>query len=290
VALGASFALAPWLTLGFGTPIAFILAAVLFRHLGKPQAVVLRLSAAVYTAVVVVAFTQSDSATGSAGDYVFWACLLISIVGGGIQALVFAVAAARRGYRPALAAARPGDADPAVPTQGRAARVVTTIGVIIVVALFPAIVFILIDDTSFQRHHRDAQVTITSVRINTDCTGWPVPTCTDQFYPTVRFTTPQGETSEVETRDFRTEDTSVITAGRTITVHFDPNEPSDVRLGTGWGNDDVVLIALGIVTYGCFGFIVVRSRRRRRHPPASTRRSDVRPDQCGLQTGRSATR
>src|SRR5439155_20712533 len=84
---GVAFALTPWLTLGFGTPIAFTLAAVLFSYLGKVHAVVLWLSAAVYTTAFIVEFAASGAASGATGDYVFSACLLITIVVGGLQAL-----------------------------------------------------------------------------------------------------------------------------------------------------------------------------------------------------------
>jgi hypothetical protein len=248
---------------------------VLFSHLGKTHAVVLWLSAAVYTAALIVAISQSDAAAGTTGDHVLSVCLLLTIVAGGLQAIAFTAVAAVRGYRPgsgrATRAARPADADPAPRTRRRAARVVGVLGVITVVALLPAIVFVVFDDVSFQRHHRDAQVTITSVRIDTNCRGWPVPTCTDHYVPTVRFSTPPGEIREVETSDSGTRNTSTIETGRTITVHYDPNDLGDVRLGTGWGDDDVVLIAIGIIAYGYLGFAVIRARRASRRSMAGSR-------------------
>src|SRR5437773_10125064 len=81
---GVAFALTPWLSLGFGTPVAFIVAAVLFSHLGRVHAVVLWLSAAVYTAALIVGLAESDSAPGTTGNQVLTACLLITIVFGGL--------------------------------------------------------------------------------------------------------------------------------------------------------------------------------------------------------------
>src|SRR2546421_5383896 len=86
---GVAFALTPWLSLGFGTPIAFILAAALFSYLGKVHAVALWLSAAVYTVALIVGIAESDAGSGTTGDHVFTACLLITTVVGGLQALVF---------------------------------------------------------------------------------------------------------------------------------------------------------------------------------------------------------
>jgi hypothetical protein len=99
---GVAFALTPWLSLGFGTPVAFILAAALYSHLGKVHAVVLWLSAAIYTAALIVGIAESDSAPGTTGDHVVTACLLITMVVGGLQALAFAIVAGVNGYRPAL--------------------------------------------------------------------------------------------------------------------------------------------------------------------------------------------
>ncbi len=138
---GVAFALAPWLSLGFGTPIAFIVAAVLFSGLGKVHAAVLWLSAAVYTAALIIGVSASDAASGTSGDHVFIACLLITVVVGGLQALAFTIVAGVKGYRPvrgrakrdATAEAEPAVRAPAVPAPARprpfaAAGVPTPIG------------------------------------------------------------------------------------------------------------------------------------------------------------------
>jgi hypothetical protein len=93
------FALTPWLTLGYATPLVFLIAAVLYSHLGKIQAAVLWLSAVGYGAAVSVAFAELDAAPGSTGEHSFYACILISMIGGGLQAAGFAIVAAVRGYR-----------------------------------------------------------------------------------------------------------------------------------------------------------------------------------------------
>jgi hypothetical protein len=95
-----AFTLTPWLSLGYGTPIAFMLVAGMFSHLGKVQATVLWLSAAVYTAAVIVEVAAVDAAPGTTGEYVFYICLVITIVGGGLQAFAFTIVAAVNGYRP----------------------------------------------------------------------------------------------------------------------------------------------------------------------------------------------
>jgi hypothetical protein len=54
-----------------------------------------------------------------------------------------------------------------------------------------------------------------------------------------------------------------------ITVHYDPNDPEDVRLSTGWDGQDNLTIGLLIFSCGLFGFTAVRSRRRGRKPAAA---------------------
>jgi hypothetical protein len=97
---GVAFVLAPWLTLGFGTPIAFITAAALFSHVGRAHAAVLRLSAVLYTVAFVVEIAESDSQAGTPGDYAFTTCMVVLMAGGGLEALVLTTIAAARGHRP----------------------------------------------------------------------------------------------------------------------------------------------------------------------------------------------
>jgi hypothetical protein len=246
---GVVFALAPWVSLGLATPAAFTVAAVLFSRVGKIHAVILWSSAAIYTAALTTEFAEANT-SNPADDHVFTACLIITMVVGGLQALSFALVATMKGYRPIRGTpttGAPAKADPARRTRTRAEYLAAALFVSIT---FPLVALLLIDDTSFQRHHGDATATITSVRVSTECGGYPVPTCTDQYYPTVRFTTGQGDAIEVATSDFRAENTSTIKKGNTIAVHYDPNDPRDARLSTGWDGHDVFLISCMIVIYG----------------------------------------
>lgn len=97
---GVAFALTPWLTLGFGTAVAFIVVAVLYGHLGRVHAAVLWLSAALYTAMFAVEVAESGSASGTPGDYAFIAAMVVLMVAGGFEALALTVVAAAKGYRP----------------------------------------------------------------------------------------------------------------------------------------------------------------------------------------------
>lgn len=251
------FALTPWVSLGFATPAAFTVAAVLFSRVGKIYAVILWSSAAIYTAALTTEFAEATTTSNPADDHVFTACMIITIVVGGLQALSFALVATMKGYRPirgTTTTGAPAKPDPVKRTRTQAEYLTAALSVSIT---FPLVAPVVIDDMSFQRHHEDATATITSVRVNTDCRGY---TCTDQYYPTVRFTTGQGDAIEVATRDFRTGNTSTIKKGNTIAVHYDPNDPRDVRLSTGWDGDDVFFISLMIVTYGGL-FVWVRPRR-----------------------------
>jgi hypothetical protein len=250
------FALAPWLSLGIATPVAFIVAAVLFSHLGKVHAVVLWLSAAVYTTAVITIFADN----GASASIV---CGLICMVGGGIQAIVFAILAAERGYRPLC---------------GRAARTWATriAGTAFTIAVVMILVYGLAEDASFQRHHQDASATIVSVRSTTQCFGAPVPSCTDQHRPTVRFTTGQGEVVETETRDFYAKDS--LKSGNVITVHYDPSDPREVRLGTGWDDSDVAIIVMcGALGIALAAVSWARRRRRSNGPHAAWPASDGPP-------------
>jgi hypothetical protein len=86
IATGVVFALTPWVTLGLGTPVAFIAAAVVFSSWRRAHATALWISAAVYIAVF-VAFVASASATAGNPSGIFLAYVLILFVGGGVQAL-----------------------------------------------------------------------------------------------------------------------------------------------------------------------------------------------------------
>ncbi|HET9519160.1 MAG TPA: DUF3592 domain-containing protein, partial [Actinoplanes sp.] len=96
VAGWAAFVLTPWLSLGFGTPFAYALVAALFSRYGRARAVVLWLSVAGYAAALMLELAVVDAAPGTTGEDVFIACLVVTVVGGGLQALVLTIWAVRR--------------------------------------------------------------------------------------------------------------------------------------------------------------------------------------------------
>ena len=99
VAAAVVFAAAPWATLGFGTPVAFILAAALFSFLHRAHATILWISAAVYAAALAVEIRASN-APNPPGAII--ACFLfIAVLGGGLQALVI-IGIVARGHDPGL--------------------------------------------------------------------------------------------------------------------------------------------------------------------------------------------
>lgn len=286
------FALTPWVSLGFATPFAFTVAAVLFSRVSKIHAVTLWSSVAIYTAAVTTELAEVNTTSDPTGNGVFIACLVITTVVGGLQALAFAIVATVKGYRPIRGRATtdaPTNADPGrrhprrprgtaggahraaegihrndtrAQTRRQAKDIATVLGAVLL-ASSPFFMIALIQDITFQRHHQDATATIISGRVSTECTGYPVPTCTDVYYATVRFTTARGEAIEVET-DLRGENASartpprMINDGDSIAVHYNPNDPRDVRLNTGWGSVDVVGIDLMIGIYGWGTFVAVR--------------------------------
>lgn len=278
-----TFALTPWVTLGFGTAVAFAVVALLFGRLGRVHAVVLWSSTAVYTVMLVVGFAQSDSVEGSSGDVVFTACVLVSMVVGGLEALALNVVAIVSGYRVAFVRNRiplPGDGPPvhaAVrepsarqvrPGRGRSGsrveRIVSWVFAVVSVGfLTPMVVVGLLYGVSFRNHHRDALATVVSVRKETHCTGAPVPSCTDQYYPTVRFAPAGGRIVQEETGDFRGDNRAFIAVGRRLVVHYDPGDPRDVRLGTGWDSQDTVLVVLIVFIDVMVVVIAVQARRDR---------------------------
>jgi hypothetical protein len=280
-----AFAVTPWATLGLGTAVAFALVALLFGRLSRVHAVVLWSSAVVYAVALVGAIALSDTTEGSTGDVVFTTCLLVGMVVGGLEALVLTVVALASGYRaaPPWNRVHTSSTDPAAPVaavdplhrlahrrQGDSSRVGRVVGVVSLVVyvgfLTPVVVVGLLGDLSFRNHHAESRATVVSVREDTSCTGYPVPSCTDQYYPTVVFTPVGGGTVQAETGDFRGDSGAGIATGDRIIVHYDPDDPRDVRLGTGWDSQDTVVVALTVFTYVMIA-IVVRQKRRRRPPP-----------------------
>ncbi len=83
VAVSVVFALTPWLSLGYGTPVVFLIAAIVFSHQRRAHALVLWISAECYAAVVAVGVILSTVHHPQYGGSV----LLIGTVGGTVQAL-----------------------------------------------------------------------------------------------------------------------------------------------------------------------------------------------------------
>jgi hypothetical protein len=85
------FMLVPWITVGFGTPLLFVTAALRRRHAGLASAGGLWASAAVYTAAVVALFHPYPA---NAMPPLLRACVVVLTIGAGTHAAVFAVLAA----------------------------------------------------------------------------------------------------------------------------------------------------------------------------------------------------
>jgi len=92
VAASVVFAVTPWATLGFGTPVVFMAAAAVFRHLRRAHAGALWISAAVYTAALTAEIAVANSIAPS--GVIIGICVIITFVGGGLQALFTLWAAA----------------------------------------------------------------------------------------------------------------------------------------------------------------------------------------------------
>jgi hypothetical protein len=172
VAVAVVFALTPWATLGFGTPVAFIAAAAVFSHWRRAHAVALWISAAVYTAVLAAEIVAAGTGTaaGATGAYV-----LIAVVGGGLQALftVWVAATGETGpvrsavrRRRAASARRP---RPAGRVAARPGRTTSVIAILAVASLTGGGLYLMYAD-NFAAHHRTTTGTVTAVSAHqADC-------------------------------------------------------------------------------------------------------------------------
>ena len=106
-----AFALTPWVTVGFGTPIAFLLVAQRYSYLGRAHARVLWISVAVYMAVLfsaIAALLVLTTADDMVGAICTGAWALIMVLAGGLEAFALVMVAAVQGYQPrARSAPRP---------------------------------------------------------------------------------------------------------------------------------------------------------------------------------------
>ncbi|HET9653846.1 MAG TPA: hypothetical protein VFP72_00695 [Kineosporiaceae bacterium] len=92
------FALTPLLSLGFGSWLAFVVAAIRYSHLGRRVALLLWGSALVQLAAVVGMAANADSSRGTSADRVFGVCLFVAVVGGSAETVALAIVAAVGGY------------------------------------------------------------------------------------------------------------------------------------------------------------------------------------------------
>ena len=163
VAAGIVFAVTPWATLGLGTPVAFMAAAVVFRHLRRAHAGALWISAGVYTA----ALTAEAVAYSSAPNGVITtSCVIITLVGGGLQALfTLRVAATGEGGPVRLAIRRRRAARARRRHKGRLAhpgRARAAVAVLATASLTGGALYLMYAD-NFATHHRTTTGTVTAV-------------------------------------------------------------------------------------------------------------------------------
>jgi GH24 family phage-related lysozyme (muramidase) len=90
------FALLPWVTLGFGSPVVYLSAAVFLGSAGRRMAVTLWASAALYAAAVVVFTIGANKTPGSDLDGLSTAALVVMMVGAGLEAIALSPWVARR--------------------------------------------------------------------------------------------------------------------------------------------------------------------------------------------------
>jgi hypothetical protein len=97
------FALAPFVTVGFGSFLAFALAAAFLRGVSRRASITLGVSALVYAAATAVYFATFDTPDGSLPPSAV-AALLVMLVGGGVEAIAFApwIASAMRPTRASI--------------------------------------------------------------------------------------------------------------------------------------------------------------------------------------------
>lgn len=90
IVASCAFAVGPWITLGLGTSIVYLLAALLVPSPGRRMAIVLWTSFGAYTVVEILAFVGFASKEGSTPYTLGGVGLAILIVGGGLEAIALA--------------------------------------------------------------------------------------------------------------------------------------------------------------------------------------------------------
>ena len=261
---GVAFAMTPWVSFGLATAIAFILAAALFGYLGKLHAVVLWTSAAIYTAVTVVEFAVAAGCgftPGSDEEYIFFACLFVTFVVGGLQAIAAAVLAAVHGFRPAvarttrdarrkaaahvrgvgyLASLWPRTRPPVVPKLDHPRMVVAVTGVAALAILVTGVA-LTVKARDFAAHQQAADGAIAAVgEGHSGCSG-----CSVSYRTTIRYQPHPGEVMEFSVG---MDDRSAI--GSHLAVYDDLRDPRDARIDPGSDERDAggLIIVAGLAT------------------------------------------
>jgi len=98
------FALVPWITLGFGSALAFAFAAVFLRGLSRLASAGLWASAALYAAALGLFFATADDTPGDSLTSTASAALIVMFVVAGIEAIVLSPWVARTMRRSEVAA------------------------------------------------------------------------------------------------------------------------------------------------------------------------------------------
>jgi Protein of unknown function (DUF3592) len=287
---GVIFALAPWVSLGFATPITFLIAAILFGYLGRSHAIVLWVSAALYTVALIAEIAESSAASGTTGDYIFDACLLATTVIGGLQALAFALLAAVKGYRPTRRAVTPptstGDARtvegarhtgrrPASHPRPSRSEVASDAETPVAPLIFGAVLTMALAvgltthgiqhlGVSADLDHRGVSAAATVVAVKHESTSTYTGT-RDWTTVTVAFTDAAGTARRAahEGRD----NTHV---GDRLTIVYDPQNPTHVRWDTDVDETDLDLgfaAASAAVALGLTILAAINARRRRTRTP-----------------------
>ncbi len=107
IAAAIVFALVPWITLGFGSALAFALAAVFLRGLSRLASAGLWASAALYAAALGLFFATVDDAPDDSLTSTASTALIVMFVVAGMEAVVLSPWVART-MRRSDAALRPG--------------------------------------------------------------------------------------------------------------------------------------------------------------------------------------
>jgi hypothetical protein len=269
VAAAVVFAAAPWATLGFGTPVAFILAAALFSFLGRAHATILWISAAVYAAAV-----AAEVIAGNPPGAIIACYLFVAVLGGGLQALV-TIGIVARGHDPGLrdtihairqhrrrVPAKPRSHSPQ--KRGLRApvphpRLKASFIAILATASIIAGVALLADGHHFAAH-RQATVGVVTASAEDDSCNAYTGDCSTNYDTTIRYR-PPGSRTMVHKEGWG----EYLAPGTHIPVYYDPRNPGDASLwpdknerfeGNFW-------IGAGLVLFLCLGCCVIIYRKNR---------------------------